>query len=63
MRKQHVLAHAMLWAAAIIVSAVLAAPVFLSLVLLPLLAVLSLQLIRRAQAGDAHTPAGVTCRD
>jgi hypothetical protein len=42
MRKPHVLANAMLWAAAIIISAVLAAPHFLSLVLLPSLAVLSL---------------------
>ena len=42
MRKQHVLANAILWAAAIIASAVLAAPNFLVLVLLPLLATLSL---------------------
>jgi hypothetical protein len=41
MRKPYVLANAMLWAAAIIASAVLAAPNFLSLVLLPLLAILS----------------------
>lgn len=63
MRKQHVLAHAMLWAAAIIASAVLTAPVFLSLVLLPLLAVLSLRQVSHATGGRRAYPTGVTCRD
>jgi hypothetical protein len=47
MRKQYVLANAMLWAAAIIASAVLAAPNFLTLLLLPLLAILSQLMVGR----------------
>ncbi|MEO8999372.1 MAG: hypothetical protein ABI227_10130 [Rhodanobacter sp.] len=42
MRKQYILANAILWAAAIVAAAAVAAPVFLSLVLLPTLATLSL---------------------
>ncbi|HWX66706.1 MAG TPA: hypothetical protein VNZ27_09810 [Rhodanobacter sp.] len=42
MRKRYVLANALLWAAAILAAAVLKAPNFLSLVLLPMLATLSL---------------------
>ncbi len=42
MKKRHVLASAVLWAAAMLAAAVLKAPVFLSLVLLPMLATLSL---------------------
>ena len=52
MRNQHVLANAMLWAAAIIASALLAAPVFLSYVLLPLLAFFSLAQTRQATGGE-----------
>ena len=40
MKKQHVLANAMLWAAVILASAAFAAPNFLSRVLLPSLAML-----------------------
>ena len=40
-KNPYVLANAMLWAAAIIAAAMLGAPVFLFLVLLPLLATLS----------------------
>ena len=42
MRKRYVLANAVLWAAAILAAAVLKAPHFLSLILLPMLATLSL---------------------
>jgi hypothetical protein len=42
MKKRYVLANAMLWAAAILAAAVLKAPDFLPLVLLPTLATLSL---------------------
>lgn len=41
MKKQHVLANAILWAAAIMATAALGASPFLSLVLLPLLATMS----------------------
>jgi hypothetical protein len=46
MRKRYVLANAALWAAAILAAAVLKAPNFFSLVLLPLLATLSLHMAR-----------------
>ncbi len=58
MRKRHVLANAILWAAAIMASSALAVPGFLALVLLPSLAMLSL-----LTAGKAHVSNGVTCRD
>jgi hypothetical protein len=45
MRKRYVLANALLWAAAILAAAVLKAPNFLSLVLLPMLATLSLLMV------------------
>lgn len=41
MRARYVLVNAMLWAAAMLAAAVLQAPHFLSLILLPLLAALS----------------------
>lgn len=41
MRKPYLLVNAMLWAAAIVAAAVLNAPHFLSLILLPMLATLS----------------------
>ncbi|GAB3779997.1 hypothetical protein [Dyella agri] len=41
MRKPYVLANALLWAAAMLAAAVLRAPVFLTIVLLPMLATLS----------------------
>jgi hypothetical protein len=41
MRKPYLLVNAMLWAAAILAAAVLNAPHFLSLILLPMLATLS----------------------
>ena len=47
MRKPYVLANAMLWAAAIIASAELAAPNFLRLLLLPSLAILSQLMVRQ----------------
>ena len=53
-----VLANAMLWAAAIIAAAILGAPVFLFLVLLPLLATLSV-----VTFGPRAASNGVTCRD
>jgi hypothetical protein len=49
MKKRYVLANAMLWAAAIIAAAALAAPSFLVLLLLPTLAVLY-QLMSRPRA-------------
>ncbi|WP_077444907.1 hypothetical protein [Rhodanobacter sp. C05] len=54
----YVLANAMLWAAAIIAAAVLGAPKFLFLILLPLLATLSVVTFGRRAASN-----GVTCRD
>jgi len=57
-RNPHVLANAMLWAAAIIAAAVLKAPVFLFLVLLPLLATLSVVIF-----GSRTASKGVTRRD
>ncbi|HEV2682430.1 MAG TPA: hypothetical protein VGV14_18145 [Rhodanobacter sp.] len=45
MRKRYMLANALLWAAAILAAAILKAPNFLSLVLLPLLATLSLLMV------------------
>jgi hypothetical protein len=47
MRKPYALANAMLWAAAIIASAVLDAPNFLTLLLLPSLAILSQRMVRQ----------------
>lgn len=58
MRKQHVLAKAILWVAAIMASSALAAPGFLTLVLLPSLAMLSVLTVSKAHASN-----GVTCRD
>ncbi len=52
------LANAMLWAAAIIAAAILGAPAFLFLVLLPLLATLSV-----VTFGSRTASNGVTCRD
>ena len=48
MTRQHALAGAMLWAAAIIAAAAVHAPTFLSLTLLPSLAIISL--LARADA-------------
>ncbi|MFC5436276.1 hypothetical protein ACFPME_06890 [Rhodanobacter umsongensis] len=45
MKKHYLLANAALWAAAMLVAAVLKAPNFLSLVLLPMLATLSLLMV------------------
>lgn len=45
MRKHYVLANAVLWAAAMLATAALKAPNFLSLVLLPTLATLSLLMV------------------
>lgn len=42
MNRKHLLANALLWAAAILASAVVGAPTFLSLILLPCLAAASL---------------------
>ena len=42
MRKRYVLTNAVLWAAAILAAALLKAPHFLSLILLPILATLSM---------------------
>jgi hypothetical protein len=52
------LANTMLWAAAIIAAAILGAPKFLSLVVLPLLATLSVVTFGRRTASN-----GVPCRD
>ena len=57
-KNSYVLANAMLWAAAIIAAAMLGAPVFLFLVLLPLLATLSV-----VTFGPRAASNGVTCRD
>ena len=57
-KNAYVLANAMLWAAAIIAAAILGAPVFLFLVLLPLLATLSVVTFGQRAASN-----GVTCRD
>ena len=46
MNQKPVLTHAMLWAAAIVASATVGAPGFLSLILLPCLATISLLVIR-----------------
>jgi hypothetical protein len=54
----YVLANAMLWAAAIIAAAMLGAPKFLFLVLLPLLATLSV-----VTFGLRARAKGVICRD
>jgi len=57
-KNPYVLANAMLWAAAIIAAAILGAPVFLFLVLLPLLATLSV-----VTFGSRAASNGVTRRD
>ena len=57
-KSPYVLANAMLWAAAIIVAAMLGAPKFHFLVLLPLLATLSV-----VTFGLRAASSGATCRD
>ncbi|MBD8879864.1 MULTISPECIES: hypothetical protein [Rhodanobacter] len=49
MRKRYVLANAMLWAAAMLAAAVLKAPNFLTVLLLPMLATLSTLVARRPE--------------
>ncbi|HEX8776770.1 MAG TPA: hypothetical protein VF738_01525 [Rhodanobacter sp.] len=46
MKRPYVLANAVLWAAGMVAAAALKAPVFLTVVLLPLLATLSMQAAR-----------------
>jgi hypothetical protein len=57
-KNPYVLANAMLWAAAIVAAAILGAPGFLSLILLPLLATLSV-----VTFGPRAASNGVTHRD
>ena len=57
-KNPYALANAMLWAVAIIAAAILGAPKFLFLVLLPLLATLSV-----VTFGPRAASNGVTCRD
>ena len=52
MNHKIVIINSILWAAAIIASAILGAPTFLSIVLLPLLAIFSLLLTRSTSRAD-----------
>jgi hypothetical protein len=56
MTRRHTLAAALLWATAIIAAAALAAPSFLTLILLPSLAAASLLIRTDVCATRSHTP-------